>query len=102
MSKTLDKIWFTTMGGDCIGLILVEDEYTKEKKIYIGTGEGNDEDYDADKIKQCGAKFTLPDNFKIQENSMCIENLIEEELYKRLDSIVNTIVEEKQVESKQQ
>lgn len=57
--KIINAIWFTEMGKtEPIGIIIGQDEITKEKKAYIGTGEGDDEGVDAGHIAECGAKFT--------------------------------------------
>lgn len=56
--KIIDKIWFTQMGGGLIGIIVGEDEATKEIKAYIGTGSGMAENADAQAIAERGAKFT--------------------------------------------
>lgn len=64
MSKTLDKTWFATGHGHCIGIVLCEDEVTKEKKAYISVVSGEDEEADTQDIKENGAKFVLPKTFK--------------------------------------
>lgn len=56
--KIIDKIWFTH-GNNCIGIIIAENETTKERKAYIGCGFGLDEGADAYNILDWGAKFPL-------------------------------------------
>jgi hypothetical protein len=57
MSKIIDAIWFTQLNG-CIGIVLTEDEVTKMRKAYIGTGRGNDEGSDAKIIQMHGGKVS--------------------------------------------
>lgn len=54
-----DAIWFTELGGQCIGIVIGQDEVTGERKAYIGTGYGEDEGLDARFICANGAKFHL-------------------------------------------
>ena len=53
-SKIVYKVWFT-IGNQCIGLIITENELTKERRACIGTCSGDDETKDANQIKECGA-----------------------------------------------
>ena len=57
--KAIDAIWFTEMGStDPIGIVLVEDELTGEKKAYIGKSQGfGGEECDIRTITSTGAKF---------------------------------------------
>jgi hypothetical protein len=58
--KILNARWFTEMGSlRPIGIILGQDEKTGEYKSYIGTGDGNSEEYDAQQILRRGAKFPV-------------------------------------------
>jgi len=52
-----NAIWFTELGGQCIGIVYGEDEITGERKAYIGTGYGEDEGLDVRIICANGAKF---------------------------------------------
>ena len=57
--KILDSVWFTEMMSDFpIGIILIETDFG-EIKAYIGTGYGNDEKEDSEKIAKYGARFDL-------------------------------------------
>ncbi len=56
MSKVLDSVWFTPMGGSCIGVVAVETEYDG-LCFYIGLGAGVDEARDAQHIAERGARF---------------------------------------------
>jgi len=58
--KIINTIWFSEYAKEKpIGIILGEDETTKEKKVYIGTGQGIDEGEDTGHIVSCGSKFPL-------------------------------------------
>lgn len=54
--KVLDSMWFTPMGGACIGVVMVETEYDGFC-FYIGLGIGVNEEKDAERIAQTGARF---------------------------------------------
>lgn len=57
--KILNKIWFTEMGSvNPIGIVIIQNEIGEEK-AYIGTGSGHNEEDDAKKIAEQGAKFPL-------------------------------------------
>ena len=58
--RIVKSTWFTnsTFVG-CIGIVLCEDLKTGRQKAYIGTGNGNSEQFDADKIKNYGSTFPL-------------------------------------------
>lgn len=49
--------WFTQSGGPCIGIVIGEDENTGEKKAYVGTADGIDEELDAKSISRYGGKL---------------------------------------------
>ena len=56
--KLIDSLWFTEMGSNKpIGIVKVFDEITKKYQYFIGTGYGDNEDEDAQKIKETGSKF---------------------------------------------
>lgn len=57
MQKIINSLWFCPMGGECIGIIVIENN-TGERKAYIGAGDGRDEGIDAQKIANGGAKIT--------------------------------------------
>jgi hypothetical protein len=56
MSKVLDSIWFTPMGGACIGVVAVETEYDG-LCFFIGLGAGADQATDEQRIAERGARF---------------------------------------------
>lgn len=57
MSNTVvDSVWFTPMGGACIGIVMVETEYDGPV-FYIGLGAGVNKDNDEQRIAQTGARF---------------------------------------------
>lgn len=49
-------LWFTTNRG-AVGIVKKQDPITKEFKFYIGIGLGNDENIDAEYIRQFGSKI---------------------------------------------
>ena len=58
--KIISTVWFTQMGlPPTIGIVIGEDDITKERKAYIGTGAGYDEGADAEKIAETGAPLYL-------------------------------------------
>ena len=54
--KILDSVWFTPMGGACIGIVMVETEYDGVV-FYIGLGAGVNQANDERLIRERGAKF---------------------------------------------
>lgn len=56
--KVTEKFWITTDRG-CIGIICGEDEITGERKAYIGIGNGQNENWDAEYIAQQGSPLSL-------------------------------------------
>jgi len=54
--KVLEAYWFTSMGGEPIGIVKVQTEFDGIK-FYIGNAPGMDEDSDAHYIADRGAKF---------------------------------------------
>lgn len=59
-SQVVDAIWFTGITGanGPIGIIVVEDETTHERRAYIGFGHGDNEREDIEAIKAWGVPFT--------------------------------------------
>jgi len=58
VKKILDATWFTA-GSNCIGIVIIQDLITKEKKAYIGLGKGLDEGEDATEITSKGNQLPL-------------------------------------------
>lgn len=54
--KVVDSIWFTPMGGACIGIVMVESTHDGFH-FYIGLGAGHNEQRDAERIAETGAHF---------------------------------------------
>lgn len=54
--KATNVKWFSSLTGQ-IGIVLGEDDVTKEKKAYIGKVDGLSEGQDIHKIMELGAKF---------------------------------------------
>ena len=56
--KVLDKLWFTNKDG-CIGIVVIEEDVTGDRKAYIGVGQGNSEEVDTEQILAWGNKFSV-------------------------------------------
>lgn len=54
--RVVDSIWFTPMGGACIGIVMVETDYDGFT-FYIGTGAGLNQQNDEQRIAETGARF---------------------------------------------
>lgn len=54
--KVIESIWFTPMGGACIGIVMVETEYDG-LCFYIGVGAGVNQANDEKLIAERGARF---------------------------------------------
>ncbi len=56
--KIIDATWFTQMASkNTIGIVVVEDEITGQRKSYIGAASGRDVEADMQHIVDTGAKF---------------------------------------------
>lgn len=53
--KIIDTSWFTEQEGTTIGIVVIENEIG-DRKAYIGTGAGYDEDVDRRHISERGDK----------------------------------------------
>lgn len=58
--KVLADYWFNDMRGGIVGIVVGEDEVTKERKAYIGTAEGHNQKVDMQSILDTGQKLSLP------------------------------------------
>ena len=56
--KVIDSLWFTNLDG-CIGIIVIEEDITGDRKAYIGPASGEDEKADTEKILAWGNKFSI-------------------------------------------
>jgi hypothetical protein len=56
--KVIETMWFTNIKG-CIGIVIVEEDVTGDRKAYIGPVPGADEKADTDEIISWGNKFPL-------------------------------------------
>ena len=56
--KAVDELWFTNSLG-CIGIVVMEDEFTGNRRAYIGGATGTDQMRDAQRILDLGSSFTL-------------------------------------------
>ncbi len=55
--NVLEAIWFTTRKAGTVGVIVAEDEVTKERKVYVGQASGLDETTDAQWILDWGVRL---------------------------------------------
>lgn len=57
--RIIESFWFTAMGKiQPIGIVVCEDEVTRDRKAYIGQGSGIDKDVDIKMICERGAKVS--------------------------------------------
>lgn len=56
--KVIETLWFTNMNG-CIGIVVIEEDVTGDRKAYIGPVPGTDEETDTEAIIAWGNKFSL-------------------------------------------
>lgn len=56
--KVIDSLWFTNFDG-CIGIIVIEEDVTGDRKAYIGPASGKDEKTDTEKVLAWGNKFSI-------------------------------------------
>ncbi|RLB66447.1 MAG: hypothetical protein DRH08_06175 [Deltaproteobacteria bacterium] len=78
------QIWFSQMGNDkIIGIVITEDDITKERKAFLGTGSGLNESGDALHVAQTGAKIhhSMIESILEQLSDVSIED-IEKEIVK--------------------
>jgi hypothetical protein len=58
-SKIIGAFWFNSFMGN-IGIVIVEDQVTKERKAYAGNAEpATTEGFDANQIRERGARVSL-------------------------------------------
>ncbi len=55
--KVLETLWFTGSTG-CIGIVVIEEDVTGERKAYIGVGSGISEKADQEHIIAWGITFS--------------------------------------------
>ena len=55
-NKVLESVWFSPMGGACIGIVMVETQYDGIV-FYIGQGAGVNKANDEQLIAERGARF---------------------------------------------
>lgn len=55
--KVLRTYWFSDMMGGQMGVVVGEDEITKERKAYIGIAGGSDQEADTERISTRGQKL---------------------------------------------
>lgn len=65
--KTIETLWFTGMSG-CIGIVVIEEDITGDRKAYIGPASGTDEKADTEQIISLGNKFSLDTAQRIEHH----------------------------------
>lgn len=56
--KIIETMWFTNRDG-CIGIVVIQEDVTGDRKAYIGPVPGADEKADTESILAWGNKFSL-------------------------------------------
>jgi hypothetical protein len=56
--KVIDSLWSTTKDG-CIGIIIIEEDVTGDRKAYMGIGQGHSQDDDTQGILAWGTSFSI-------------------------------------------
>ena len=54
--KVIDTIWFSDLDGP-VGIVIVEDFVTQQRRAYIGRAGGLSHDADAQRILASGSRF---------------------------------------------
>ncbi|MBA7567483.1 hypothetical protein ES708_09195 [subsurface metagenome] len=65
MSKVIDTMFFTNVDG-CIGIVVVEEDVTGDRKAYIGSVDGTNEKANTGAIMAWGNKLSLDAVQKIE------------------------------------
>ena len=63
--KVIDTLWFTNINGT-VGIVIIEEDVTGDRKAYIGTVPGENEKADAEAIIAWGNKFSLDTVHRIE------------------------------------
>ena len=56
--KVIDSLWFTNIKGT-VGIVILEEDVTGDRKAYIGVVSGEDEKADTETIIAWGNKLSL-------------------------------------------
>jgi len=56
--KAIDSMWFTNIHGT-VGIVIIEEDVTGDRKAYIGVVPGEDKKADTEAIIAWGNKFSL-------------------------------------------
>ena len=75
--KVIETLWFTNLDG-CIGIVVVEEDVTGDRKAYIGPASGTDEKADTEQILAWGNKFSL-------DTALRLRHLLKEKKEKKCD-----------------
>jgi len=63
--KVIETLWFTNKDG-CIGIVVVEEDVTGDRKAYIGPASGTNEKADTEQILAWGNKFSLDTTLRLR------------------------------------
>ena len=63
--KVIESLWFTNLDG-CIGIVVVEEDVTGDRKAYIGPASGTDKRADTEQISAWGNKFSLDTTLRLR------------------------------------
>jgi len=63
--RIVSSRWFTNLFG-CVGIVVVDDLITGERKAFIGTGQGENEQVDIDYICEWGKELHAPTLWEIE------------------------------------
>jgi len=65
--KVIETLWFTNLDG-VVGIVIIEEDVTGDRKAYIGSADGHDTKADTDKILAFGNKFSLDTAQRIEHH----------------------------------
>lgn len=63
--KVIERLWFTNLNG-CIGIVVIEEDITGDRKAYIGSASGTDEKADTKQVLAWGNKFSLDTTHRLR------------------------------------
>jgi len=75
--KVIETLWFTNRDG-CIGIVIIEEDVTGDRKAYIGPGSGHNQKADTEQIMAWGNKFSL-------DTALRLRHLLTEKKEKKCD-----------------
>ena len=75
--KVIETLWFTNLKG-CIGIVVVEEDVTGDRKAYIGVVDGLNEQTDREALLAWGNKFFI-------DTALRLRHLLTEKKGKKCD-----------------